>query len=80
MNGLFVIWGRIEYFLCDLHAADCVYHQTCSVNFRTNKRLPTAFNMLQDDDTSGKVGRPVNNEQYVAFLKTRLFFRAMTTR
>ena len=25
--------GRLEYSLRNLHAADCVYHHTCSVNF-----------------------------------------------
>ncbi len=27
----------------DLHAADAVYHQTCSVNFRTGKQKPMAL-------------------------------------
>lgn len=26
----------------DLHAADAVYHQTCSVNFHTTKQMPMA--------------------------------------
>ena len=31
--------GRIGY-VNDLHAADAVYHQACSVNFRTHKQIP----------------------------------------
>ena len=27
----------------DLHAADAVYHQICSVNFRTKKQIPSAL-------------------------------------
>lgn len=34
--------GRIET-INDLHAADAIYHQTCSVNFRTSKAVPKAF-------------------------------------
>ena len=35
--------GRMEYVARDLHTADPVYHQTCSVNFRTGKQIPKAF-------------------------------------
>ena len=34
--------GRLE-FVQNLHAADALYHQTCSVNFRTLKQTPLAF-------------------------------------
>lgn len=34
--------GRIET-INDIHAADAIYHQTCSVNFRTGKAVPKAF-------------------------------------
>ncbi|CAG2213079.1 unnamed protein product [Mytilus edulis] len=34
--------GRLA-FVQDLHAADALYHQTCSVNFRTLKQTPLAF-------------------------------------
>ena len=36
------IRGRIE-FAQDLHAADTIYHQVCSINFRTGKQLPSTF-------------------------------------
>ena len=29
----------MEYFRGDLHAADCIYHNTCSINFRTGKNI-----------------------------------------
>jgi hypothetical protein len=34
--------GRLE-FVQDLHAADALYHQQCSVNFRTLKQIPVVF-------------------------------------
>ncbi|CAC5362575.1 unnamed protein product [Mytilus coruscus] len=34
--------GRLECAR-DFHAADAIYHQSCSVNFRTNKHVPQAF-------------------------------------
>ncbi|CAG2187279.1 unnamed protein product [Mytilus edulis] len=36
------VTGRLE-FARDLHAADANYHQSCGVNFRTNKHVPQAF-------------------------------------
>ncbi|XP_069605408.1 uncharacterized protein [Ranitomeya imitator] len=32
--------GRIAYFGKDLHAADCLYHRSCDINFRTNYGIP----------------------------------------
>ncbi|CAC5425515.1 unnamed protein product [Mytilus coruscus] len=37
--------GRLE-FVQDLHAADALYQQTCSVNFRTLKQTPLAFSPI----------------------------------
>ena len=34
-----IVLGRLEHAQ-DLHAADTVYHQMCSVNFRTGKQVP----------------------------------------
>jgi hypothetical protein len=34
--------GRLE-FVQDLHAADALYHQQCSVHFRTLKQIPVVF-------------------------------------
>lgn len=38
-----IVLGRIE-FASDLHAVDAVYHQQCSINFRTGKYIPKDFN------------------------------------
>ena len=40
--------GRIEYYGCYLHAADCVYHQRCSVNFRTGFQMPEQYDNLPE--------------------------------
>lgn len=41
------VLGRLEYAR-DLHAADAVYHQSCSVNFRTFKTVPKPFSPKVD--------------------------------
>ena len=64
----FVVKGRIEYFAADLHAADCVYHQACSVNFRTGRDIPQQYGVAVHDKRR-KSGRPVNDEQDQAFVK-----------
>ena len=62
--------GRLEY-LQDLHAADVVYHQTCSINFRTGKNVPKQYN--NDADNEAKrcklQGRPVDIVKNSAFTK-----------
>ena len=58
------VLGRIEYAQ-DLHAADTIYHQQCSVNFRTGKDKPKDIipsKMI-------KRGRPANEVLNEAFLK-----------
>lgn len=50
--------GRIET-INDLHAGDAIYHQTCSVNFRTSKAVPKAF--FSDSKKDGNRGRPKND-------------------
>ena len=44
-------------------AADCVYHRSCSTNFR-NKRIPVKYRENTEKD---KGGRPENQVQYEAF-------------
>lgn len=44
-----IVLGRLEY-LQDLHAADAVYHQICSSNFRTGRNVPMKY---VDGDTDG---------------------------
>lgn len=46
--------GRIET-INDLHAADVIYNQTCSVDFRTSKAVPkTFFPVSKRDDNRGR--------------------------
>ncbi|PIK55917.1 hypothetical protein BSL78_07187 [Apostichopus japonicus] len=50
----------------DLHAADAIYHQACSVNFRTHKQLPKSF---QGNSKSKRTpGRPEDEHQAAAFI------------
>ena len=51
----------------DLHAADAVNHQTCSVNFRTKKQMPTAKFTNTDGSKKAKLGRPRSDERTMAF-------------
>ena len=62
--------GRIEYYLSDLHAADTVYHKTCSTNFRTGRRIPVQYS----EETKSKAGRKENVIQRDAFLCTCNYF------
>lgn len=53
--------GRIES-VNDLHAADAVYHQSCSVNFRTKKAKPQT--VLAEPERISKKGRPNTTDEY----------------
>jgi len=61
---------RLTY-VKDLPAADVVYHNICSTNFRNGKQIPQCF---QNDNSSGsnpkkpKLGRPTDSEKRAAFL------------
>ncbi|PFX20787.1 hypothetical protein AWC38_SpisGene14755 [Stylophora pistillata] len=58
----------------DLPTADAIYHQTCNVNFRTNKQLPRVY---EADELpvmkKRKIGRPQNEEKNQAFVKVTKF-------
>ena len=58
----------------DLPAADAIYHQTCNVNFRTNRQLPQLY---ETDELPAakkrKVGRPQDEEKNQAFVKVAKF-------
>ncbi|KAK3097968.1 hypothetical protein FSP39_014885 [Pinctada imbricata] len=47
------VYGRIQS-VNDLHAADAIYHQTCSVNFRTKKNVPSAFSTPSKEIKKGR--------------------------
>ena len=65
----FIVLCRIEYFMSDLHAADCAYHQTCSVNFITRRNIPHQYQCAEEYKRA-KVDRPKNELQRSAFLKS----------
>lgn len=59
----FTVRGRIEYYGCDLHAADCIYHHSCSGNFRSGLCTPLQFQNVQEAKRR-KSGRPKNEDQW----------------
>lgn len=67
------VQGRIEYFSGELVAVKCVYHHSCDVNFRTGRNIPVQYRFGPDHKRS-KAGRPKNNDQEQAFLKTCYYF------
>ena len=63
------VLGRLK-FTIDFPAAEAIYHQSCSVNFRTFKNIPQKFHgktpKIEQDLKSP--GRPENQAQKEAFL------------
>ena len=64
----FTVKGRIEYYWGDLHAADCLYHHTCSTNFRSGRDMPLKFRN-EPIVKRRKSGRPKDDDQEQAFRK-----------
>ena len=64
--------GRINT-VNDLHAADTIYHQTCSVNFRTKRHIPAPFSP-PSAKRQRVVGRPIEEQQQGAFERTMEYF------
>ncbi|KAL5019525.1 hypothetical protein ScPMuIL_002417 [Solemya velum] len=60
--------GRI-IFTTDLPAVDAIYHQVCSVNFRTGKQIPLRYQCERMETKIHRLGRPVDLLQEEAFLK-----------
>ena len=60
--------GRIEYYLRNLHAADGLYHHSCSVFFRSFKSVPMEFQNAPDAK-SRRSGRPKDEDKHEAFKK-----------
>ena len=50
----------------DLPAADAIYHQSCSSNFRTKKQIPSTFSFEQRG-TKQKIGQPQDDTTDKAF-------------
>ena len=61
------IRGRIE-FAQDLHAADAIYHQVCSINIRTGKQVPSTF-QATSEEKKRRIGRPIDTAKEHAFIK-----------
>ncbi len=53
----------------DLPAADAIYHQTCNVNFRTGKQIPSVYATGTQAYKKKKVGCPMDEESSSAFRK-----------
>lgn len=66
----FIVLGRVEYFLSDLHAADCVHHNTCSNMFRAGLNMPQKYQVDCTTVKKTKVGKPENDLRHLAFLQT----------
>ena len=57
----------------DLPAADAIYHQECSVKFRTDKQIPTVHQTSEPCFKRAKMGRPQADERADAFLEVASF-------
>ena len=64
------VLARLE-FARDLHAADAIYHQQCSVNFQTKKQIPQSFD--EGHCAPKRKGKPQDLAQSDAFLKVAKF-------
>ena len=67
--------GRTEFYGCDLHAADCVYHLVCDLNFRTGWGIPLRFREVPNEKRR-KSGRPKDEDQEQAFSKMCSYLEA----
>jgi len=70
----FTVQGRIDYFGKDLHAADCLYHRSCDINFRTKRAIPIHHIDGTMEKKSRKAGRPKDTNQEQAFIRMCSFF------
>ncbi len=63
------VMTRIHGAKADLHASDAIYHQICSVNFRTMKDIPLQY---REDSllVKPRLGRPIEDVRHAAYLKT----------
>ena len=61
----YAVKGKINFYGGDLPARDCVYHHSCSINFRNGKDIPRKYKISSGD--SKRSGRPENEARYQAF-------------
>ena len=68
-----VVQARILHFH-DLPAADAIYHQACSVNFRTKKQVPPRgrFKRFRNPPKRNQLLRSVIEKEAPNAMKTRL--------
>lgn len=66
---------RIKSVHHDLPAADAVYHQTCSTNFRTCRQIPIAFQTDECTPNKRSRGRSLNATQVSAFLEVAQYLQ-----
>lgn len=60
----------------DLPAADAIYHQACSVNFRKGDPIPKKYRDDSQDELRCKpLGRPAEKEKHDAFLEVCRWFQ-----
>ena len=64
--------GRVEY-ITDLTAVGALYHQECSINFRTKRKVPLCFSM--QDSKRSRAGRPLDEEKVTGFLKVAQYLK-----
>jgi len=69
-----VVRARIMH-VYDLPAVDAIYHQACSVNFRTGKQIPKIYASNEPKCKREKKGRPQDEERSEAFLNITKFLR-----
>lgn len=67
------VQGRLE-FVSDLPAADALYHQACSTNFRTKRKIPKSV-ALEPEPKKVKYGRPKDEDRVGAFRKVASFLQ-----
>ena len=74
-------WGRLVAsrleLVIDLHAADAVHHQQCSVDFRTLKNVPRQHSSYSTAKQTKRinVGRPEDLDRSRTFQQTVAFLR-----
>jgi hypothetical protein len=71
-----IVKGRLEYAQ-DLHAADDMYHDVCSTNFRTGRQIPQQF-MTEEtvENKRPKFGRSSDSVRADAFIKITEYMEA----
>lgn len=63
-----IVLRRLNIAPSDLHAADAIYHQTCSVNFRTGRQI-TVSKQANKEVKRTTPGRPKEDSSEKAFLQ-----------